>query len=241
MSRRRRCKAKYAANVKAITSLPKISRGTCRECSYAGCCLCLAAMALNKCLDILRQCVHNHTYIHRPILPGRCACRQTDARDEKQRRLRQQATLNPRPEGVSHPLFQGSEFFDPHDLLQVKYEMLRLVSVEKRPVSEAAKVFGFSRPSFYQAQAAFAQSGLAGLIRAEAGTPQRPQTDPDGNGIPDRGTRCRARRCDSNDWRVWSRRISESGFTRAVSNGSFCAKKNRSDSRGTMASPCAAQ
>lgn len=88
--------------------------------------------------------------------------------DEKQRRLRQQATLNPRPEGVTHPLFQSREFFDRHDLLQVKYEMLRLVSVEKQPVSEAAKVCGFSRPSFYQAQAAFAQSGLAGLI------PQKP-------------------------------------------------------------------
>jgi transposase len=88
--------------------------------------------------------------------------------DEKQRRLRQQATLNPRPEAVTHPLFQGSEFFDPHDLLQVKYEMLRLVSDEQRPVSEAAKACGFSRPSFYQAQAAFTQSGLAGLI------PQKP-------------------------------------------------------------------
>ncbi len=42
--------------------------------------------------------------------------------------------------------------------------MLRLVSTEKRPVSEAAKISGFSRPSFYQAQTAFAQSGLAGLI-----------------------------------------------------------------------------
>jgi transposase len=89
-------------------------------------------------------------------------------KEEKQRRLRQQATLNPRPGAVTHPLFQGSEFFDAHDLLQVKYEMLRLVSVEKRPVSAAATVFGFSRPSFYQAQAAFAQSGLAGLI------PQKP-------------------------------------------------------------------
>ncbi len=89
-------------------------------------------------------------------------------KDGKQRRLRHRATLNPRPEGVAHPLFQGSEFFDPRDLLQVKYEMLRLVSVEKRPVSESAKAFGFSRPSFYQAQAAFEQSGLAGLI------PQKP-------------------------------------------------------------------
>ena len=90
-------------------------------------------------------------------------------KDEKQRRLRQQATLNPRPDAVSHPLFRGSEFFDPHDLLQVKYEMLRLVSVEKRAVSESAKVFGFSRPSFYQAQAAFEQSGLAGLIAQKPG------------------------------------------------------------------------
>lgn len=89
-------------------------------------------------------------------------------KEEKQRRLRQQATLNPRFDAVTHPLFRGSEFFDPHDLLQVKYEMLRLVSGEKRPVSEAAKVFGFSRPSFYQAQGAFAQGGLAGLI------PQKP-------------------------------------------------------------------
>jgi transposase len=87
---------------------------------------------------------------------------------EKRRRLRQHSSLNPRPEGVTHPLFRGSEFFDPHDLVQVKYEMLRMVSIEKQPVSEAAKAFGFSRPSFYLAQAAFVQGGLAGLI------PQKP-------------------------------------------------------------------
>jgi transposase len=89
-------------------------------------------------------------------------------KEQKRRGLRQQSTLNPHPDAVTHPLFQGDDFFDPHDLLQVKYEMLRLVSVDKRPVSEAAKAFGFSRPSFYQAQAAFAQRGLAGLI------PQKP-------------------------------------------------------------------
>jgi transposase len=89
-------------------------------------------------------------------------------KDEKQRVLRQHSTLNPRPNALTHPLFRDSEFFDPRDLLQVKYEMLRLVSVEKRPVSEAAKAFGLSRPSFYQAQAAFEHSGLVGLI------PQKP-------------------------------------------------------------------
>lgn len=88
---------------------------------------------------------------------------------DKQAVLRQHATLNPRPGGVTHALFEASEFFDPDDLLQVKYEMLRLVNVDSRPISEAAKACGFSRPSFYQAQAAFQQGGLAGLIARKPG------------------------------------------------------------------------
>ena len=52
---------------------------------------------------------------------------------DKQAVLRQHATLNPRPGGVTHALFQGGEFFDPHDLLQVKYEMLRLVNRRQAP------------------------------------------------------------------------------------------------------------
>ena len=83
--------------------------------------------------------------------------------------LREHAALNPRPRGVVHTLFQGGEFFDPRDLLQVKYEMLRLVLVDKRPISEAARACGLSRPSFYQAQAAFEQGGLAGLLRHKPG------------------------------------------------------------------------
>jgi transposase len=90
-------------------------------------------------------------------------------KDEKQRRLRQYGTLHARPEAVIHPLFQGIGFFDARDSLQVKYEMLRLVSVENGSVSAAAKAFGFSRPSFYQAQAAFEQRGLAGLIPQKSG------------------------------------------------------------------------
>ena len=75
----------------------------------------------------------------------------------------------PRPGGVTHALFEHSEFFDPDDVLQVKYEMLRLVNVDKRPISEAAKACGFSRPTFYQAQAAFEQGGLMALIRNKPG------------------------------------------------------------------------
>jgi len=91
------------------------------------------------------------------------------AKHAKQQILRQHATLNPRAAGVTHALFTLGEFFDPDDLLQVKYEMLRLVNVERRPISEAAKACGFSRPSFYQARKAFEQGGLAGLIAHKSG------------------------------------------------------------------------
>ena len=93
----------------------------------------------------------------------------TDSRQTKRSFLREQGTLNPRPKAVQHESFRGSEFFDPDDLLQVKYEMLRQVDVDKQPISQAAKTFGFSRPSFYQAQAAFQEAGLAGLLPQKRG------------------------------------------------------------------------
>jgi transposase len=47
--------------------------------------------------------------------------------------------------------------------------MLRRVEIEEQRVSYAAREFGFSRPSFYQAQAAFEQGGLAGLFPQKHG------------------------------------------------------------------------
>jgi transposase len=90
-------------------------------------------------------------------------------RETKRKALRRQGTLNPRPDEVTHPLFQTNDFFDADDMIQVKYEMLRQVRVEQQPVTQAAKAFGFSRPSFYQAQLAFEQNGLSGLIPQKRG------------------------------------------------------------------------
>jgi transposase len=89
--------------------------------------------------------------------------------DPKLDSLRQQGTLNPRPEGVSDELFVKSEFFDARDMVQVKYEMLRRVEKDGRPITETAAAFGFSRPSFYQAQSAFEQDGLVGLVPRKRG------------------------------------------------------------------------
>ena len=92
-----------------------------------------------------------------------------DAKDAKRRLLRQQGVLHPNAEAVTSALFQNSSFFDPNDLIQVKYEMLRRVGTEQIPVSRAAHEAGLSRPSFYQAQAALERDGLAGLIPQKSG------------------------------------------------------------------------
>ena len=94
------------------------------------------------------------------------------SQDPKREALRQQGTLNPRPGEVIDKLFAEDSFFDPRDLVQVKYEMLRRVRTEGQSISEAVVAFGFSRPSFYQAQSAFKQDGLAGLVPHKRGPKQ---------------------------------------------------------------------
>jgi transposase len=88
--------------------------------------------------------------------------------DPKEEALRAARGLNPRPDAVTAPEFSGSGFFDARDLVQVKYEMLRRAGQDGSTVSDAAATFGFSRPSFYEAKAAFEAAGLPGLL------PKRP-------------------------------------------------------------------
>ncbi len=89
--------------------------------------------------------------------------------DPKTDALRTRGCLNPRPERVADDAFAGEKFFDARDLVQVKYEMLRRVRIDGVPIATSAAAFGFSRPSFYQAQTAFARSGLGGLVPAKPG------------------------------------------------------------------------
>ena len=92
--------------------------------------------------------------------------------DDKSNALRQHGALNPWPGDVVDELFEDSEFFDPRDLVMVKYEMLRRVRVEGVSITKAAKAFGFSRPAFYQALQAFTEGGLPGLIPKRPGPKQ---------------------------------------------------------------------
>lgn len=90
-------------------------------------------------------------------------------RNTKAERLKQFGSLNRHPERVRADWFQTGPFFDAQDLVQVKYEMLRQVLHEGISKADAAALFGVSRPTFYQAEAALARDGLAGLLPRQRG------------------------------------------------------------------------
>ncbi len=92
----------------------------------------------------------------------------------KRQALQASGTFNPRSAKVRHPLFQQSEFFDPQDLLQLKYETLRALKAEGCSIAKAASDFGLSRPTIYQAQALFAEKGVEGLLPHKTG-PRHPR------------------------------------------------------------------
>src|SRR5260370_26206133 len=93
----------------------------------------------------------------------------TGGPDPKAAALAGARCLKPHPEQVTDPEFLASDFFDPRDAVQVKYEMVRKVKAGGAPVTEAAAASGYSRPAYYAAAAALESSGLEGLVPARPG------------------------------------------------------------------------
>jgi transposase len=125
-------------------------------------------LAIPYCLDVYCICGIIIETIGKPILGDRGA-----------RQKRQQASQGPGParrgsaesgpEKVQDPKFHDGEFFDVRDIVQVKYEMLRRVSVEKASVASATQEYGVSRPTYYQTKASFQDAGIAGLLPGKRG------------------------------------------------------------------------
>lgn len=83
--------------------------------------------------------------------------------------LAEDGTLNLASEKVRDPKFHEGEFFDPLDVVQVKYEMLRRVCVEKASVTDVSDEYGVSRPTYYQTKTDFEEAGIAGLVPKKRG------------------------------------------------------------------------
>jgi transposase len=119
-------------------------------------------------MPLTAQCTPAKRSLHRCRPAAKTPVTKPKPPDPKVAALRAHACLNPHQDRVVDPMFAGSDFFDSRDLVQVKYEMVRRVSVDGQPISHSAAAFGFSRPSFYAAQAALQAGGLPALV------PKRP-------------------------------------------------------------------
>ena len=91
------------------------------------------------------------------------------SQNTKRDRLQQLEVLNPHPERVKAAEFNIDSFFDPCDIVQVKYEMLRRVRIDGASKSDAAAEFGVTRPTYYQADQDFEADGLMGLVPKRRG------------------------------------------------------------------------
>lgn len=89
--------------------------------------------------------------------------------DPKLEALRRLGTLHPRPAAIQDKVFTDSDFFDRRDLVQVRYEMVRRVRTDGRPIAETASRFGVSRPTYYKLSASFEREGIAGLLPRKRG------------------------------------------------------------------------
>jgi transposase len=91
------------------------------------------------------------------------------AADPKVVALAATRSLNPHPEKVTDEVFLACSFCDPRDLVQVKYEMVRRVRVDKVPVAQAARAFGYCRQAFYPIAAALDAGGPSALVAGKPG------------------------------------------------------------------------
>lgn len=89
--------------------------------------------------------------------------------DTKKQFLQKEGLINPKPERVNYELFESNVFFDPLDLPQVRYEMIRTARVDNISVAKVCRLFGFSREYFYKLERNFMDRGFVALVGSPKG------------------------------------------------------------------------
>ena len=89
----------------------------------------------------------------------------TKPSESKRKHLRRAGLLHPNPDKVRDRLFADfPHFFDAHDLLQVRYEMLRAHRVGGEQVVGLCRRYSVSRQTFYTLLSKLDAGGTAGLL-----------------------------------------------------------------------------
>src|ERR1043166_4992132 len=115
-----------------------------------------------------------------------------DRAGSKRQALQASGTFHSRPGRVRHPLFQQSDFFDPQDLLQLKYESLRSLQKEQYSLARACRSVGFFR-SARPAPAQIREFALAAKRAVFAGPGGQRVWSVASNALSGAGALCRSR------------------------------------------------
>jgi len=92
------------------------------------------------------------------------------SKPSKLSRLREAGLLHAHPDRVRDRSFvEQSDFFDSHDAVQVRYELLRAHLVEGDKIAGVCRRFGVSRQTFYKFLARFLERGSGGLLPGRPG------------------------------------------------------------------------
>jgi len=91
----------------------------------------------------------------------------------KKETLVSNGTYNKNYMKVKNKKFIEESFYDPMDIIQVKYEMLKDALYGNRSIMEIANEFGFSRASFYKIKNEFDKKGISAFIHDKVG-PKEP-------------------------------------------------------------------
>ena len=138
---------------------------------------------------------------------------------------------------MSDPKFLQSDFFDPRDVVQVKYEMLRRVSVDNVSVTEASDEYGVSRPTYYQAKASFETAGVAGLVPKKRGPRGPHKLQGEDPGVCREAGEWPVNRSGRASWQRRSERSSPSRSTQGRSSARSQEKKLRDEYGGRGREP----
>jgi transposase len=88
---------------------------------------------------------------------------------EKKDKLRKNGTFNKNHGRVRKDKFQEGGFYDPMDIVQVRYEMVKESYDGDSAVGQVADDYGISRSAFYGIRKKFEEGGLAALIPERTG------------------------------------------------------------------------
>jgi transposase len=83
--------------------------------------------------------------------------------------LLENGTYNRNCKKVTEQRFISDDFYDPQDLVQVKYEMLRTANETHRSIQEIADKFGFSRAAFYKIKTSYDKEGVTAFVPDKSG------------------------------------------------------------------------